>query len=202
MVKTLGHRIMFLFHFIIITLLSPVIANVEKAIFTAPEAITIPLQKPSLEDLNLSVLTHDDSSIRANLTRVFPNEPKNYATGAATWLLLDSLNAGQRYELRVCWAAIVSSSMETVVFEKYLTRLASNLQASSWMFMNWTLCGILRNSYNHLPTTHTHSNLSQEAIPILNPRDNLPRARKNVPLHCYYFKSVPRLITSPTMRPS
>ncbi|RSL90178.1 hypothetical protein CEP51_000847 [Fusarium floridanum] len=92
-------------------------ANAEKVIFTAPDAVPIPLQKPSLADLNLPVLTPDSWSIRTNLSRVFPKEPKDYASGAATWLLLDSLNEGQRYEFRVCWAAIQPTGFVMDVYD-------------------------------------------------------------------------------------
>ncbi|KAJ4199639.1 hypothetical protein NW767_008061 [Fusarium falciforme] len=85
---------------LVLFLASSTEANAEKVIFTAPDAAPIPLQKPSLADLNLPVLTPDTWSIRTNLSRVFPTEPKDYASGAATWLLLDSLNADQRYEFR------------------------------------------------------------------------------------------------------
>lgn len=92
---------------LVLFLTAPAEANAEKVIFTAPDAVPILLQKPSLAHLNLPVLTPDSWSIRTNLSRVFPAEPRDYASGAAAWLLLDSLNAGQRYEFRVCWAAIV-----------------------------------------------------------------------------------------------
>jgi hypothetical protein len=88
--------------------LSPAIANVEKTIFTAPTSLPIPQQKPSLADLRLPILRPDNPNIRTNISRIFPSEPKDYASGAATWVLLDNLNQGQRYEFRVCWAAIVS----------------------------------------------------------------------------------------------
>ncbi|KAK7413044.1 hypothetical protein QQX98_008052 [Neonectria punicea] len=96
---------------------SPAAANTEKAIFTAPDTVNIPLMKPSLDDLNLHTLTPDAWSIRANLTRVFPVEPGNAATGAATWLLLDRLTPGQRYEFRVCWAAIQPTDFSLSVHE-------------------------------------------------------------------------------------
>ncbi|KAF4343669.1 hypothetical protein FBEOM_2342 [Fusarium beomiforme] len=90
----------------LLLLLTPAIANVEKTIFTAPPSFPIPHQKPSLADLRLRVLTPVASSIRTNISRIFPTGPQNYTSGAATWLLLDKLNQGQRYEFRVCWAAI------------------------------------------------------------------------------------------------
>ncbi|KAM0238383.1 hypothetical protein ACHAP5_008668 [Fusarium lateritium] len=84
----------------ILATVTPAIANAEKTIFTAPASIPIPQQKPSLADLRLPALTSDASQIRANISRVFPSEPKDYASGAATWVLLDNLNPGQRYEFR------------------------------------------------------------------------------------------------------
>ncbi|KAF5670990.1 hypothetical protein FHETE_4246 [Fusarium heterosporum] len=92
-------------------------ANTEKTIFTAPALIPIPQQKPSLADLRLPALTPDAPDIRTNLSRVFPSKPKNYASGASTWVLLDKLNPGQRYEFRVCWAAIQPTGFELDVYE-------------------------------------------------------------------------------------
>ncbi|RGP79702.1 hypothetical protein FLONG3_2146 [Fusarium longipes] len=97
--------------------LTSVLANVEKTIFTAPALLPIPQQKPSLADLRLPVLTPDVSEIRTNLSRIFPFEPKDYASGAATWVLLDNLNPEQRYECRVCWAAIQPTGFVMDVFE-------------------------------------------------------------------------------------
>lgn len=96
---------------VLASVLTLVLANVEKVIFTAPALLPIPQQKPSLADLRLPVLAPDASEIRTNLSRVFPSTAKDYASGAATWVLLDNLNPEQRYEFRVCWAAIVSPYM-------------------------------------------------------------------------------------------
>ncbi|KAI5462192.1 hypothetical protein BGZ63DRAFT_443097 [Mariannaea sp. PMI_226] len=85
---------------LLLSFILPAAANTEKVIFTAPEPVNIPPEKPTLRELNLRVLNHDDNNIRTNLSRVFPTEPGNAATGVATWLLLDSLTPGQRYELR------------------------------------------------------------------------------------------------------
>jgi hypothetical protein len=94
-----------------------VLANVEKTIFTAPALLPIPQQKPSLADLRLPVLTPDNSEIRTNLSRIFPSKAKDYASGAVTWVLLDDLNPDQRYEFRVCWAAIQPTGFVLDVFE-------------------------------------------------------------------------------------
>jgi hypothetical protein len=86
-----------------------VVANVEKAVFLAPEPLIVPLDPPSLADLNLDTLRPGSrhgitNSIRTELGRSFPS---GAASGQATWLLLDDLSENQRYEVRVCWSAIV-----------------------------------------------------------------------------------------------
>ncbi|KAF5629307.1 hypothetical protein F52700_7626 [Fusarium sp. NRRL 52700] len=97
--------------------LSMAIANVEKIIFTAPASLPIPQQKPSLGDLILPTLTPDAPNIRTHINRMFPSEPKDYVSGVATWVLLDKLSRGQRYEFRVCWAAIQPTVFDLAVYE-------------------------------------------------------------------------------------
>ncbi|KAF5574438.1 hypothetical protein FPCIR_13596 [Fusarium pseudocircinatum] len=80
----------------LLCLLSMAIANVEKTIFTAPASLPIPQQKPSLADLRLPTLTPDAPNIRTHISRVFPSEPKDHASGVVTWVLLNKLNQGQR----------------------------------------------------------------------------------------------------------
>lgn len=80
-------------------------ANAEKTIFLGPAPVNLPQQSPSLADLHLDVLTPDDHVLRTHLAAVFPTEER--PRGAETWLLLDSLAEGQRYEVRVCWLATV-----------------------------------------------------------------------------------------------
>lgn len=91
-------------------------ANVEKAIFLGPATVNIPLQKPTLSDLNLHTLTPETTgnTIRTRLARQFPQEGID---PPATWLLLDTLTEGQRYELRVCWAALEPTNFALDVFE-------------------------------------------------------------------------------------
>jgi hypothetical protein len=81
-------------------------ANVEKTIFIAPEAVSIPSTHPTLDDLDLPTLTPQNSSKRTHITAQFPTDTA--PLGPATWLLLDDLKAGQRYEVRICWPAVVS----------------------------------------------------------------------------------------------
>lgn len=86
--------------------LTAALANTEKAIFTAPEAVALSDTQPSLEALQLRTLTHPNSTLRTSLDVTFPSE--STPRGRDHWYLLRDLVQGQRYELRVCWAAIVS----------------------------------------------------------------------------------------------
>lgn len=90
-----------------ITFAGMVLANVEKTIFIAPESIPIPAHQPSLDDLGLERLSPALPSIRTHMNVSFPSEfaPE----GVESWILLEDLNPGQRYEVRVCWLATVGS---------------------------------------------------------------------------------------------
>lgn len=87
-------------------LVASALANTEKAIFTAPEAVTSTDSGPTLDILRLQTLSHTDHTLRTSLNVVFPSEEA--PQGSDHWFLLRDLNPRQRYELRVCWAAIVS----------------------------------------------------------------------------------------------
>lgn len=87
----------------------PSLANVEKDIFLGPDLVPIPLAHPTLSDLHLDNLTPDRSSLRTRLAARFPSS--SHPSGEATWLILDDLSPGQRYEVRVCWAATVRTSL-------------------------------------------------------------------------------------------
>ena len=80
--------------------------NVEKTIFFGPEAIQIPQQHPSLQDLKLETLSPSKPDLRRQLSAAFPkpSTPK----GTEAWFLLEGLKQHQRYEVRICWAATVS----------------------------------------------------------------------------------------------
>lgn len=88
--------------FLLLTTTRLVTANVEKIIFLGPSPTSIATGNPTISGLNLQTLTPGNSSLRRELSRVFP-EP----SGQPTWLLLDELTEGQRYEVRVCWSALV-----------------------------------------------------------------------------------------------
>ena len=80
--------------------------NVEKTVFLAPQAIAIPQQHPSLDDLNLELLSPSKSKLRRGLPAAFPKPDRQ--KGAEAWFILDKLTQHQRYEVRICWAATVS----------------------------------------------------------------------------------------------
>ena len=84
---------------------SHVLSNVEKAIFLGPPAITIPSQHPNLDDLFLIPLSSLYPSARIWLNATFPT--KHEPRGTQTWILLDGLKPGARYEVRICWLATV-----------------------------------------------------------------------------------------------
>lgn len=86
----------------------PAIANVEKTIFTAPDSINFGDARPNLMDLRLDILSSKRLSIRTVLPVIFPTE--NQPRGLSSWYTLDGLRPGQRYEVRICWAATVSSN--------------------------------------------------------------------------------------------
>lgn len=90
---------------ILAVFVSIVTANVEKAIFLGPEPVNVLNQSPSLADLHIDVLTPDNFSIRKHVDAIFPSQ--NLPRGLDSWLILDDLIEGQRYELRVCWMATV-----------------------------------------------------------------------------------------------
>ena len=88
--------------------------NVEKTIFLAPEAIQIPQQHPSLQDLKLETLSPSTPDLRRHLSAAFP-KPSN-PKGTEAWFLLEGLTQYQRYEVRICWAATVSDTRRSVFF--------------------------------------------------------------------------------------
>lgn len=86
---------------------SPVLGNVEKAIFLGPEPVDIhnPQQQPNIDSLRLEVLSPLNTQLRRQLSASFPSSTSPKGTEA--WFLLDRLRPKQRYEVRICWAATV-----------------------------------------------------------------------------------------------
>jgi hypothetical protein len=91
----------------LVTIAWTVNANVEKTIFLGPDTVTLPHVGPSLDDLRLHVLSHSQTILPTQLAVQFPSEPVPH--GLESWYLLQNLEAGRRYEVRICWPATVSA---------------------------------------------------------------------------------------------
>lgn len=96
---------MYLSYFLLCLYVVRVLANVEKTVFVAPPAISIPTAHPNLDDLSLIPLSPLHLSVRTRLNASFPTD--DAANGSEHWLLLDGLSPGARYEVRICWLATV-----------------------------------------------------------------------------------------------
>jgi hypothetical protein len=84
-------------------------ANTEKDIFLGPEPVNVHTAYPGLSDLHLHTLIPTNGTFRTALPAEFPSE--DHPRGIATWLVLDKLTPNHRYEVRVCWAATVSTPL-------------------------------------------------------------------------------------------
>ncbi|RDW83136.1 hypothetical protein BP5796_04627 [Coleophoma crateriformis] len=91
------------------------VANTEKTIFLGPRSSEIPSQHPTLEDLQLEALSPRQWSLRTHLKAEFASSDSEY--GPASWLLLHGLREGQRYEVRICWAATQPTSFRLDTYE-------------------------------------------------------------------------------------
>ncbi|KAI9726389.1 MAG: hypothetical protein M1834_009052 [Cirrosporium novae-zelandiae] len=87
----------------LLTLIGSVWANVEKAIFLGPSSLHIPTQRPNLYELYLQNISPAHHSLRTYLSADFPDP--GASKGKESWFLLKDLTEGQRYEIRICWAA-------------------------------------------------------------------------------------------------
>ncbi|KAK5200795.1 hypothetical protein LTR16_004883 [Cryomyces antarcticus] len=93
-----------LLYLCLLALLASVQANTEKVIFTGPASITIPEDvHPGLDALQLESLSPARRTLRKQLAVRFPT--KRDPSLAQSWYLLEGLEEGRRYEVRICWAA-------------------------------------------------------------------------------------------------
>ncbi|TKA24061.1 hypothetical protein B0A50_06952 [Salinomyces thailandicus] len=90
-------------------------ANTEKIVFSAPPTSSIPDAGPSFNNLDLYSLSPERLSVRLALPVAFPEDP--LPKGLDSWYLLESLHPGQRYEVRICWAAIQPTAFTIDTFE-------------------------------------------------------------------------------------
>ncbi|EGZ70591.1 hypothetical protein NEUTE2DRAFT_130590 [Neurospora tetrasperma FGSC 2509] len=120
---------------LIISLLSLVLANVEKTIFLGPSSSPSEKETVIKDDQaaqrwldtklhhihTLTPTPNDRSSLRTRLNRVFPSA--DHPRGEDAWFLLEGLTDRQRYEVRVCWAATQPTNfyMETYTPKEVIT---------------------------------------------------------------------------------
>ncbi|KAI6087436.1 hypothetical protein F4821DRAFT_259092 [Hypoxylon rubiginosum] len=137
-------------------LIAAACANTEKAIFLGPSTVNIPSTHPTLDDLHVDILTPSDSAIRTHLSAHFPNASLPH--GKATWLILDELTEGQRYEVRQPTAFKMATYKLQTVFET--PELISELSEYSWS--RQSLEGD-HNSQHEFATNPQASNSEREA---------------------------------------
>ncbi|KAJ2988223.1 hypothetical protein NUW58_g4091 [Xylaria curta] len=105
--------------------------NTEKAIFLGPSLGDIVPAYPALDDLQLTSLSPDQFTIRTHLKAAFPSN--EFKHGYASWFALYNLTEGQRYEVRVCWAATQPTAFKLETYEPETVsrtpELASELSA-------------------------------------------------------------------------
>ncbi|OTB16257.1 hypothetical protein K445DRAFT_383426 [Daldinia sp. EC12] len=99
----------------IYSLIATVYANTEKTIFLGPPKASIPFSHPTLGDLHVDTLTPTNGAIRTHVEAQFPTMSSMH--GKPTWLVLDNLTEGQRYEVRVCWAATQPTEFRLTTYE-------------------------------------------------------------------------------------
>ncbi|GAW25375.1 hypothetical protein SAMD00023353_0501960 [Rosellinia necatrix] len=89
--------------------------NTEKTIFLGPPPVNTKSAYPTLNHLPLISLSPDQFTVRTYLKTEFPNN--ELEDGTASWLLLHNLSEGQRYEVRVCWAATQPTVFKLEAYE-------------------------------------------------------------------------------------
>jgi hypothetical protein len=82
-------------------------ANTEKVIFVSPSSISLPdaAAGPALEHLGLDRLSPAHPVSNQSLAVAFPTLAA--AHGRESWYLIQHLHENTRYEVRICWPAIV-----------------------------------------------------------------------------------------------
>ncbi|KAH7370727.1 hypothetical protein BKA65DRAFT_22979 [Rhexocercosporidium sp. MPI-PUGE-AT-0058] len=106
---------MFLFCSLLLLQACCVFANTEKTIFLCPSHLQVPATHPTLDDLHLESISPKHWSLRTYVQAEFPSNFSGY--GQESWYLLEKLQEGQRYEVRICWAATQPTSFRLDTFD-------------------------------------------------------------------------------------
>ncbi|RVX73608.1 hypothetical protein B0A52_02497 [Exophiala mesophila] len=97
----------FLLGLVLTSLPVHVVANTEKVVFVAPTAEPLP-SDASIDNLLLTSFSEPFPSARTYINASFPT--KDSEKGTETWFLLEQLQPGRRYEVRICWLATQPTS--------------------------------------------------------------------------------------------
>jgi len=92
-----------------------VFSNTEKVIFLGPSQLQVPVQHPTLQDLHLQALSAQHWSLRTHIRAEFPTSSSKQ--GQSSWFLLNGLQEGRRYEVRICWAATQPTSFRLDTYD-------------------------------------------------------------------------------------
>ena len=85
-----------------------VLANVEKLVFVPGPQAQVAEPLTGFPPPPLFRLSPDTTPrVRVTLNTSFPSATAAAVQGSAVWVALDALTVGQRYEVRICWAATV-----------------------------------------------------------------------------------------------
>ncbi|KAF2156097.1 hypothetical protein K461DRAFT_291050 [Myriangium duriaei CBS 260.36] len=98
----------------LLVFIATVVANTEKIIFSAPDAIELPQYGPSLAQLRIDTLSPASPQLRLFSPVIFANT--SHPKGLSSWYILQNLNAGGRYEVRVCWPATQPTTWDLEVY--------------------------------------------------------------------------------------
>ncbi|KAK5629423.1 hypothetical protein RRF57_005138 [Xylaria bambusicola] len=90
--------------------------NTEKTIFLGPSPLQLDSKAyPSFDHLRLVSLDPDNFTVRTQLKAEFPSNGSR--KGTPSWFVLRNLTEGQRYEVRVCWAATQPTAFNLEAYE-------------------------------------------------------------------------------------
>lgn len=105
--------------------------NTEKTIFLGPSPIDLGSTYHALDYLRLSPLNPQKFALRTHLKAEFPSDESR--DDKSSWFVLHKLTEGQRYEVRVCWAATQPTMFRLEAYEletvSSAPELASELSA-------------------------------------------------------------------------
>ncbi|KAI0542066.1 hypothetical protein GGR58DRAFT_335124 [Xylaria digitata] len=102
--------------YIWVSLLLPLVwGNTEKTIFLGPSPVDFESTYPTLDYSGLVPLSPESFTVRTALKAEFHNNHLSH--GTPSWFVLHNLTEGQRYEVRVCWAATQPTAFKLEVYD-------------------------------------------------------------------------------------